>query len=401
LLFLATALSYLDRQTMAICSNSICREFGLSNEEFGGLLAAFRWTYAAAQLPAGWLADRFAVRGTYALAVGLWSLAGAAAAWVSSARMLAWTRAMLGTGEAFNTPCALRVMTDVLPPEDRPLGNGLFNSGAAVGALVAPFVIAPLANAWGWRTAFLVVGGLGAAWIALWWAFAWPRLGVGQPLLRGCERMGTGISSQELVAIFAHPAFWLLAIVSATLNPCWYFCADWIPKYMHDQRGFAELGAGLITIPIFLGADLGNLVGGGVVKFLASRRWPLRPARAASSFVAALLVLPVGAAGYVHNPWLSIVLLALAAFGIMALMVNYLASIQGFSLARVGFIAGVLGALGNVTGAIASPLVGRYVDYSGHYHLAFVLVGILPLASMAAMFAADALVARASQPPAA
>lgn len=411
LLFLATVLSYLDRQTMAICSNAICEEFGLSNEQLGELQAAFRWTYAAVQFPAGWLADRCPVRATYALAVGVWSLAGAAAAWVSSPQMLARTRAMLGVGEAFNTPCALRTTSNVLPPEDRALGNGLFNCGAATGALAAPFMIAPVAEVWGWRRAFLLVGAAGAAWIVLWLVFTRSRtverrkeivsIDV-QPGRTGKWRLSAFSSVVEkLVATLGRPmfwlqvlSFWLLVIFSITINPCWYFCADWIPKYMHDQRGFANLGAGLITIPVFLAADAGNLSGGAIVKLLAGRGWSLRRARAASSLLAAALVLPVIAAGHVANPYGSIALLASAAFGIMALMTNYLASIQAFSLARVGLVAGILGAVGNVAGAVASPLIGRYVDQSGNYHAVFLLVGIASSVGMAAMVAADALVAK-------
>ncbi|MGH7995984.1 MAG: MFS transporter, partial [Opitutaceae bacterium] len=165
LLLAATVLSYLDRQTVAICAPAISKEFHLSNEQFGGLLAAFRWTYAAAQVPAGWLADLFGFRGLYAVALGLWSLAGGAAAWSRSDRALGSARAVLGVGEAFNTPCALLVTAEVLPPEDRDLGNGLFNSGAAIGALIAPLVIGPIAVRWGWRTAFAAVGSLGALWV--------------------------------------------------------------------------------------------------------------------------------------------------------------------------------------------------------------------------------------------
>ncbi len=321
--------------------------------------------------------------------------------------MLAGMRAMLGAGEAFNTPCALRVTANVLPPADRALGNGLFNSGAAAGALIAPLLISPIADAWGWRWAFLTVGGLGAGWIVLWLGFTRSRCVEGSSTgkkgtLPICAP-GRGLSpfsslGEQLAATLGHPAFWLLAIASATINPCWYFCSDWIPKYMHDQRGFAELSAGLITIPIFLGADVGNLAGGAAAKLLATRQWPVRRARAATSFIAAALIVPVGAVGYVANPYLSIALLAAAAFGIMALMANYLAAIQGFSLARVGFVAGILGAIANVMGAVASLLIGRYVDHSGHYNLVFLMVAVTPLAGMAAVVAADALVAKTPTP---
>jgi sugar phosphate permease len=91
-LFLATVLTYLDRQTLAVCKKDISEEFGLSNEQYGELLASFRWTYALMQLPAGMMADRFSLRMTYGLAVGLWSLAGGAAAFVVRYPVLLITR---------------------------------------------------------------------------------------------------------------------------------------------------------------------------------------------------------------------------------------------------------------------------------------------------------------------
>src|SRR5205823_5695222 len=129
MLFFATVLNYLDRQTMSLCAPLISDEFGLSNEDYGRLQAAFRWAYAVVHVPAGFVADGFSVRIFYAAAVAVWSLAGAAAGVVHRPRTLAYTRMALGVGEAANWPCALRVTANVLPPADRPLGNGIFQSG--------------------------------------------------------------------------------------------------------------------------------------------------------------------------------------------------------------------------------------------------------------------------------
>ncbi len=169
-LFLATVLTYLDRQTLSICEKMVRDEFHLNDEQYGELLAAFRWAYALMQVPAGLMADRLPLRTTFGLAVGLWSLAGAAAAAAFRVPLFMLTRAVLGMGETFNWPCASRIVANMFPPSDRSLASGIFNSGAALGALIAPAVIGSIAYIGGWRAAFVTMGVLGGAWLVLWFA---------------------------------------------------------------------------------------------------------------------------------------------------------------------------------------------------------------------------------------
>ena len=405
-LFLATVLTYLDRQTLSLCAPMICDEMKLTDEQYGQLLAAFRWTYALTHVLAGFLADRFPLRVTYSLAVIVWSAAGAAAAFVGRFPQLLMTRRVLGFGEAFNWPCATRIVANMLPPQDRGLASGIFNSGSAVGSLAAPFIILPLAQIFGWRCAFVVIGGLGLAWIALW-------LGVtrrGTPA-SGAVRAVPVIEPNAVVSggrwaasarwfrqVMFRPGFWMLLLVGVSVNPCWYFLNDWIPKYLHDQRGMSQLTAGMISAPVFLAADFGNLVGGGLVKFLAARGWSLRRARGATVTLAVLLILPVAWVTQVPTAAAAVAMLACAAFGLTAILANYTACQQDFSFANVGAVAGILGMACNVCAATVNPWVGRYVDATGTYNLIFVLIGVLPLVALLALLAFDTMIWGRAEP---
>lgn len=399
-LFMATVLTYLDRQTISLCGSMVAKEFHLSNEQFGQILAAFRWAYAFTHIPAGYSADRVMIRSIYALAVAVWSAAGAAAAFVLSFRQLLVTRAVLGVGEAFNWPCATRIVANMLPPEDRGLASGIFNSGAAVGSLVAPVIIMPIAIRWGWRWAFFSIGAMGFLWIILWLTNTRPgtraysavsSVPQSSPHIEA-KQGGSSSVPQPAARVFSHPAFWALVTVAITVNPCWYFLNEWIPKYMHDQRGMGYLAAGLVTVPIFLGADLGNIMSGGLIKLLTMRRWSLRTARGFTLTLAASLVLPVALIGQVKSTPVAIALLALAGLGITSIVANYTACQQDLSFANVGIVAGVLGMTSNVFSALVNPLIGRYVDRTGNYTLIFVLVAALPAVSLAAILVFDALI---------
>ncbi len=145
LMFASTVLNYMDRQTITLVKDQVATAFAITSDlDFGWVLAAFSMTYALFQVPAGYLVDRWDLRWSYAAAVAWWSLAAMAIALVPNLGMLIVCRALLGMGESFNWPCALRVTARVLPPADRSLGNGIFNSGAAVGAVVTPLVVTNL-----------------------------------------------------------------------------------------------------------------------------------------------------------------------------------------------------------------------------------------------------------------
>ena len=161
---------------------------------------------------------------------------------------------------------------------------------------------------------------------------------------------------------------------------------------MHDQRGMGYLAAGLVTVPIFVGADLGNLLSGGLIKYLTTRNWSVRKARGTTLFLTTLLIMPVALVTQLNDAYVCVALMGLAAFGITSLVANYTACQQDFSFGNVGIVAGILGMCSNVFSAIANPLIGEYVDRSGNYTMVFVLLAILPVISLAAILSFDTLI---------
>jgi len=456
-LFLATLLTYLDRQTLVLCKKPISEEFGLNNKQYGELLASFRWSYALMQVPAGLIADRFSLRMTYGLAVALWSLAGGAAQFVSRFPTLMITRGVLGMGETFNWPCASRIVANAFPPSDRSLASGIFNSGAALGSLIAPALIGGLAASHGWRAAFLAMGGLGSLWLVAWFAITVRRspaqavlkpryelslpaqsvfsavfvgAGIGLPIIvillgpavigpleRVCAAVGNawpalawvlgiGLGAVVLGGIVGSlvrwrlgaVAFWMLIVVTLTVTPCWYFVTEWLFAYLQDSRQLDGLqiagmrGTLVVATIVFLVADLGNVVSGGIIKALIARGWSLRAARGSVMVVAGCLIAPVALVTKVESTFGATVMLALAGMGLTSLVACSTACQQDLSFRRVGLMTGVVGTLINMLTAVANPQIGGYIDRTKSYSLLFVLLGLLPLISVTAILVFDRIV---------
>ena len=470
LMFASTVLNYMDRQAIALVGPQIKGEYRLDNEQFGWVLAAFSMTYALFQVPAGYLVDRWDVRWTYAGAVGFWSLAGMAAAFSPNLATLILLRALLGVGESFNWPCALRVTAAILPPKDRSLGNGIFNSGAAVGAVLTPVMVTLLTARYGWRTAFFTVGMLGFVWVAVWLtlmggarrqslageglekppakdpdAFSSPGLsaqawiafgGVAVAAVAiaasgfwwGLSSLWNGIAflmigllvaalvlprealkgagwAESLGEVVRLRRFWILVLVSISINICWHFLVNWLPTYfgedlklaafvgpirnlmesLHIEADPKYIASGLLVALTFLAADVGNLGGGALSRYFAGRG--MTPLKSRVVVMAGCTVLISGGAwvGVVGNDTVVLILIGLMAMGTAAFMANYFSFTQEVSPRYTGLVVGILGGLGNLFVARVLALAGEVKDVYGSFTPIFVLVGLSPFVGLAAL----------------
>jgi MFS transporter, ACS family, hexuronate transporter len=451
-MFASTVLNYTDRQAISLVSAPIKEEFGITNEDFGWVMAAFSLTYALCQVPAGYLVDRWNTRWSYAGAVAWWSLAGMAVAFSPTLSVLMICRALLGVGESFNWPCALRVTEKVLAPADRSLGNGIFNSGAAVGAVLTPWIVTPLTKRFGWRTAFVVVASLGLVWVVAWVVslggsranllagrarskaplddeLGMPPSNSLSPLARivfiaiaavscvvalagfwvGLSAVWWGITifmfgylaaalclpladlkgvdwAQSLGEVVRMRRFWILAVVSISINVCWHFLISWLPTYLKEDRGMTFLASGLLSSLPFLAADVGNLGGGAASRWLAGKGLAPSAARLRVMAGCVLLVSSGVWVGLVQSDALALGLIGVMALGTAAFMANYFAFCQEVSSRHTGFIVGILGGLGNLVVAGFLPFAGKVKDVTGGFAPIFVIVGLAPFIGLGTLF---------------
>ena len=372
LLFLATALVYLDRQVLALTADKIIHEFGLNKEGFGHVVAAFRYSYGFVQIFGGFLVDAHGPRLIFPAASGLWSFAGLLTGLVTTTSMLIGCRFLLGVGEAFNWPCALKATHSLFEPKDRPLVNGIFNSGAAVGALVGPVIVTFIAVYFSWRAAFVITAGVGGLWIVGW---LWATRGQETALAGAPFPMNKVLRVMGRMLLMR--GFWLLAVCSIIINSVNYYLSDWIPLYLQSSRGFSFTHGNMLSIVVYGGSSCGNILVGLFVRWLVNCGMQVVTAKRWALFTSCVFMLAAIPAGLTASRYAAVACLAFTGMGVAGFLVNYLTLVQDLEPAYVGVSSGMLGGLSNVVYGYVSPYVGMLADQH-RSSLVLVLAGVLP-----------------------
>jgi len=371
LLLMATVLNYLDRQVLSLTADRIIAEFHIDKAGFGRLLAAFRFSYAGLQLFGGWIVDALGARSLFPAAVGVWSCAGMLTGIAGNLQSMWVCRFLLGAGEAFNWPCALKVTETLIEPKDRPLANGIFNSGTALGAIIAPVIVTVVTLRFGWRSAFLFTGMLGGLWIVL-WILVTRRAGS-----LGGRWIEPRSAPRILISIARKRDFWLLATSAVVVNSVSYFLADWIPLYLKTERGFGFESGNALSMLVYGGLDAGNLLVGVLIRSAAAHGASVGSARYIALLGACILMTSAIGVGVASSSYVALFLLVLTAIGVAAFLVIYLTLVQEISPMHVGAAAGMLGGVGNMAYALFSPLIGLLGDLH-QSAITFLLIGSLP-----------------------
>ena len=171
LVFFITVINYIDRMTISVLAPVITSDLGLSNTEFGAISVWFLIAYTLSQGVSGKVFDKFGTKLGFVFSVVVWSVAAMLHAFATGITSLSAFRFLLGVGEAGNFPGAAKVAAEWFPQKDRALAQGIFNSGVALGSIVAPPLIVWLQLMYGWKVTFIATGALGFIWLAFWLDF--------------------------------------------------------------------------------------------------------------------------------------------------------------------------------------------------------------------------------------
>jgi len=374
LLFVTAIVNNLDRQTLSVLAPTLREQLGISPVEYSYVVSSFLAAYTLGYLFAGTALDRLGVKLGLALAMGFWSLASGLHVLATGWLGLALMRFLLGLGESFNTPAAIKAIAEWVPSRERGLCVAIYNNGFVVGSILAPPVVSLIALHVGWQASFLVTTVLGAALIFLWWKYydspeRSRRVGAAERdyilAQRPQETDETpGLSAWKLAT---HPVC-VAFIVSRFLTDCFsYFFNFWLPDYFQTTRGFSLALLGMVGWIPYLLADIGGPAGGALSDWFVRRGWnPLRARLRVMLLSAAIMPLGIIAVR-AENVWFSFALLSIMYAAQMCWMVNQLSILsETFPRKSVATVIALTGVGGGIGGILATVLTGKAVAGYGY-----------------------------------
>ena len=386
LLFLATVINYMDRQTLAQTAASVKLELHLNNEEYGQIETAFGVSFAFGAVLFGWLADIWSVRWLYAFSLLGWSVAGFVTGLGQTFVALLFCRSVLGIFEAGNWPCALRTTQKILPPAERTMGNSILQSGAAIGAILTPVLVEVLVGeSENWRRPFLVVGVVGSLWVFLWLAVVRPTDLAVTPGLDHKDTTTseiTELNEESVWRVFSDRRFWVCVLLVVAINLTWHFFRVWLPLFLNEGRGYSQSFVNYFTAAYYFAAFVGSLAAGYATVILVRKGKSVHGSRLAVFLVCSLLtMLSLVVAVLPAGPFLlaSLLLLALGALGLFPV---YYSFSQQMTVRHQGKVTGTLGCITWLVTAAMHPLVGRWLDQTKNYSLVVAIAGVLPMLAL-------------------
>lgn len=389
LLCVASALNYLDRQTLSVLATTIQAELRLSDVDYSMITSAFLTSYTAMYLVSGALTDRLGPKLTLSVSVLGWSVANALHAFARTAGALAGARFGLGVFESAHFPAGIKAVALWFPVRERALAVGVFNAGASLGAALAVPLVSAVALQFGWRWAFTITGGLGLLWLVGWWltpgkpdsavGLSPEGLAAGQPDFSSEKPRSVWRDLSELLRL---PKTYAVLAARVLIDPVTYFLIFWIPKYLQQQQGFDLKTLGAAAWIPYVALSVGQLVGGWLPNRLVQAGRSLDFSRKSVMLGSSVLIPACYAGLYLaHAPGLALALVAGVMFGHGA-WGNLTVSTELFPARVQGLLTGLGGTLGGLAGIATQAAIGYTVQHVS-YAPVFVFAGTTYLVALA------------------
>jgi ACS family hexuronate transporter-like MFS transporter len=405
LIFFATTINYLDRAVIAILKSPLTKEFQWTETDYANIVISFQICYAIGFLGAGRLIDKIGTRLGYALATALWSVAAMAHGLVTSTFGFLVARGALGATESGNFPAAIKTVAEWFPKKERAFATGIFNSGANIGAIVAPLTVPLIAEAMGWKWAFILTGMVGFVWLIFW--FLLYEVPQRHKKLSAAEFAHIHSDPEEEAAesiegpktswftLLTYKQTWAFAIGKFLTDPVWWFYLFWLPDFLEKQYGLVGTQKSLPLALAYTISTIGSVFGGWLPMWFVKKGWPLFRARKTSMLIFAVSILPVLFAQYLggFSMWLAVIVIGCAMGSHQAWSSNIFTTVSDMfprsATASVTGIGGMLGAVGGILIARGAGLLFDYYKSIGEkdmgYFIMFIICGLAYVLAWAIM----------------
>jgi ACS family hexuronate transporter-like MFS transporter len=389
MLFVATSINYMDRQVIAILKPTLMHSIGMTEVGYGHIMAAFMVAYAVGLLAAGRFVDKVGTRIGYMVIMAVWSLSAMGHALANTVLEFGIARFSLGLGESGNFPAALKTTAEWFPQSERSLATGIFNSGANVGAILAPAIVPWVTIRFGWHAAFLATGFFSMLWI-LWW-FRNYRKPANHPTLTGAElqhiyqeaaeQLGPSTPWARLLGL---RQTWAFSIPKFLTDPIWWFLLFYLPSYFSSKYHLDLSHLGLPLIIVYSSSTVGSVAGGWLPAPFRRLGLSVTHARLAAMLFCAAMVVPIFWVTYVQSEWTAIALLSLAAGAHQGWSANLLTTPSDmFPRTAVGSVCGIGGMAGAAGGALLLNYAGYILQLTGSYASLFAIASSAYLVALA------------------
>lgn len=397
LLFFATTINYLDRQVLSLLKPTLEDQFGWSNSQYADIASAFQFTYAIALIFAGRYIDRLGTKKGYIWAIVIWSMGAMLHAWAvplghsllsivgllgitlvpASVLGFIFSRAVLAIGEAGNFPAAIKTTAEFFPKKERSLATGIFNSGANVGAILAPLTVPWIAHKWGWEAAFIIIGAIGFVWLIFWLIhydvpahhkkISSEELAYINQDNGAYESVNTNVSDTiKWTSLFRYRQTWSFIIGKFLTDGVWWFFLFWLPAYLKDQYGMTSQAMVWPLALLYSITMIGSISGGWFPSYFINKGIEVYSARMKAMLMIALLPLvvilaqPMGSITF----WIPVILIGLGGAAHQAWSANIFTTVSDmFPKQAVGSVIGLGGMAGGIGGVLTTKIGGYLFDH--------------------------------------